>query len=158
MVASSGLYTNLAAFLDTIAISEIGTELLKVSDNGYNVLVGATAAHPLLFHDYTKHPNILNAACNSTAAGRYQLLHRFYVAYTKLLNLDSFIPVNQDLIAIQQIKESGALSEILIGRFANAVRLCSHIWASLPGNPYGQHANDIDMLQESYLSAGGKLS
>jgi len=49
---------NRCAFLDMIAHSEIGPELLAVSDDGYDVLVGSTAAHPLLFKDYRTHPNM----------------------------------------------------------------------------------------------------
>ena len=66
--------SNEKAFLDMIAFSEIGTALLVKSDNGYNVLVGSTAAKPLLFDSYADHPRIYNKQFNSTAAGRYQLL------------------------------------------------------------------------------------
>ena len=62
---------NQKAFLDMIAFSEIGPALLAKSDDGYDVLVGSTPDRPLLFTSYAEHPNILNAACNSTAAGRY---------------------------------------------------------------------------------------
>ncbi|TPQ32162.1 glycoside hydrolase, partial [Burkholderia ubonensis] len=34
---------NRVAFLDTVAVSEIGAALLAKSDDGYNVLVGSTA-------------------------------------------------------------------------------------------------------------------
>lgn len=149
---------NVVAFLDMIAASEIGTPLLKASDDGYNVLVGATPANPLLFASYATHPNILNAALNSTAAGRYQLLHHWYVAYAQLLHLADFSPVSQDLIAIQQIRERKAIPLILAGQIGAAISACSNIWASLPGNDYGQHQNAVSMLTAAYQGAGGMVA
>jgi muramidase (phage lysozyme) len=158
MPQSTDLTANRAAFLDMIAYSEIGPELLKETDNGYNVLVGATPGKPLTFSGYATHPNWFNRACNSTAAGRYQLLHRYFVYYSDLLNLADFSPVAQDKIALQQIKERGALQHIDAGDFAHAVTLCSNIWASLPGNTYGQHQNPIAHLQLAYQNAGGTVA
>lgn len=149
---------NVGAFLDMIAGSEIGNALLMQSADGYNVLVGSTPMHPLLFTSYATHPNILNKATNSTAAGRYQLLHRYYEAYSKQLDLTDFTPASQDTIAIQQIKECHALPLIEAGRLTEAIAACAHIWASLPGAGYGQHENKVAMLEASYRNAGGKLA
>lgn len=149
---------NQKAFLDMIAFSEIGPELLAVSDNGYDVMVGSTPDHPLLFTSYASHPNVLNRKLNSTAAGRYQVLHRYALAYTKQLHLPDFGPDSQDAIALQQIKESHALDDIEAGRFDTAVAKCAHIWASLPGAGYGQHENKVDALRAAYVAAGGTLA
>ena len=149
---------NRCAFLDMVAFSEIGAALLKETDDGYNVLVGATSARPLTFSGYATHPNWFNKACNSTAAGRYQLLHRYFVFYADLLALSDFSPESQDKIALQQIKERGALAHIDAGDFSTAVQLCSNIWASLPGNTYGQHQNTLAYLQLAYQQAGGTVA
>jgi muramidase (phage lysozyme) len=149
---------NVCAFLDMIALSEIGASLLAKSDDGYNVLVGSTPAKPLLFSSYAMHPNVLNAACNSTAAGRYQLLFRWFKPYADQLKLPDFGPISQDLIALQQIKERRAIPLIQAGQFAAAVSACSNIWASLPGNSYGQHQNQLAALQASYADAGGRVA
>lgn len=149
---------NLRAFLDMIAVSELGAKLIKMSDNGYNVIVGSTPANPILFHDYSDHPRKLvqiKPGLASTAAGRYQLLKRYYDAYKKSLKLPDFSPSSQDAIAIQQIKECRALSDIEAGHVAVAIGKCSHIWASLPGNTYGQHQNSIASLEDAYERAGG---
>ena len=146
---------NLGAFLDMIAHSEIGEGLLAVTDDGYNVLVGSTARRPLTFDSYATHPNKLSYTHNSTAAGRYQLLHRYYVAYSKSLNLPDFSPHSQDCIAIQQIKECHAIPLIESGKFSEAVAACAHIWASLPGAGYGQHENTLAALEIAYRNAGG---
>jgi muramidase (phage lysozyme) len=145
------------AFLDMIAYSEIGPKLLSTSDNGYNVLVGGT-----LFHGYADHPRKLvdlpRLRIKSTAAGRYQLLSRYFDAYKKLLKLPDFSPASQDAIALQQIKERRALADIEAGNFAAAVAKCKNIWASLPGAGYGQHENGIEKLQAAFVAAGGKLA
>lgn len=148
---------NRGAFLDMIAISEIGKDLLAVSDDGYNVLVGSTASHPILFKSYDDHPRILNLPLNSTAAGRYQLLARYYDDYADLLDLDDFTPASQDAIALQQIKERGALPHIDSGDIAAAIALCNNIWASLYGSPYHQHTNDLQSLTSAYTESGGTL-
>lgn len=149
---------NRCAFLDMLAFSEIGPALLAVTDNGYNVLVGSTPQNPLTFSDYSTPPNILNPKFNSTAAGRYQVLHRYAVAYIAQLGLPGFGPLSQDLIALQQIREQKALPDIDCGNFAQAVAACSNIWASLPGNTYGQHQNAIANLQAAYQAAGGTVA
>ncbi len=147
--------SNLSAFLDVIAWSEVGPALLAVSDDGYNVIVGSTATHPILFHDYSTHPNRL--VHGSTAAGRYQELYRNWVAYKSLLNLPDFGKLSQDRIAIRQIEERQAFDDVVAGRFADAIHKCSNIWASFPGNNYGQHAHTLADLQNAYTQAGGTV-
>lgn len=146
---------NLRAFLQTISHSE-GTDIIPNSDGGYRALVGGGT-----FPSYSDHPNILvklNDHLSSTGAGKYQILHRFWVAYKSLLNLPDFSPASQDTVAIQQIKESHALDDIEAGCFDIAVKKCAHIWASLPGSTYGQHTNNIDDLRTAYINYGGKLA
>lgn len=149
---------NRVAFLDMIASSEIGAALLAVTDDGYNVLVGSTPAAPLTFPSYAAPPDIYNAAMNSTAAGRYQVLNRYAVVYIVQLGLHDFSPVSQDLIALQQMRERSALPLIDAGNLQAAIQACSNIWASLPGNDYGQHQNAVSALQAAYLLAGGTLA
>jgi muramidase (phage lysozyme) len=153
---------NLRAFLTTIATSEIGARLLAASDNGYNVLVGSTADHPRLFSSYVDHPRQLidlpRLGIKSTAAGRYQLLARYFDPYKKQLGLRDFSPASQDAIAVQQIRERGALADIEAGRFDIAATKCRGTWASLPGAGYGQHENALVDLRRAYLKAGGQLA
>lgn len=149
---------NLKAFLDMIAWSEIGPQVLAGSDNGYNVLVGSTPTHILTFPSYAAHPNILNEKLNSTAAGRYQILHRYFIVYQQRLHLPDFSPANQDAAAIQQITESHAIATIDAGDIVTAIGQCSHIWASLPGNTYGQRTNTLTDLQDAFTGAGGILT
>ena len=149
---------NEKAFLDTIAYSEVGPELLAASDNGYNVLVGSTASHPLFFDSYVDHPNVYNKTFNSTAAGRYQIIYKYWVGYKKMLELPDFGPDSQDQVAMQYLKECHALDDINAGNFASAIAKTAHIWASFPGAGYGQHENDIGDLQVAFTTAGGTLA
>lgn len=147
--------SNLQAFLDMLAWSE-GTSRIKGSDNGYNVVVGGT-----LFTGYADHPrkmiNLPNLGIKSTAAGRYQLLSRYYDAYKKQLGLNDFSPSSQDAVAIQQIKERRALPDIESGDIKAAITKCSNIWASLPGAGYGQHEHKVDDLVNKFISYGGSI-
>lgn len=149
---------NLKAFLDMIAHSEIGTKLLARSDNGYNVIVGGA-----LFHNkYVDHPRILvkppKIPVASTAAGRYQILARYFDVYKKQLVLHDFSPEAQDAIAIQLIRECKALEDIEAGRISSAINKCRSRWASLPGAGYGQHENRAEDLIAAYTKAGGTLT
>ena len=146
---------NRKAFLDALAWSE-GTT--KYGDqNGYNVLVGGET-----FDSYADHPRksiwLPKLGIFSTAAGRYQLLARYFDAYKKLLRLSDFSPESQDAIALQQIKECRALPLIDAGDFEAACNRVGNIWASLPNNNYGQHQQKMADLVKAYLNAGGQLA
>lgn len=157
---------NLQAFLTMIAVSE-GTA--SIGDRGYNCIVGSRVGRALLFTSYADHPRIkvqLRAddpstlrddALWSTAAGRYQILARYFDAYRKTLGLPDFSPASQDKIAVQMIREQKALDDIELGRLVVAIDRCKNIWASLPGAGYGQHENALDKLAHAYTQNGGTL-
>lgn len=151
-----GISANLSAFLQMIKGSE-GVLRVQGNDDGYNVLVGGT-----LFYSYADHPRLLVALPNlnikSTAAGAYQLLSRYFDAYKTQLHLFDFSPIAQDTIAVQQIKECLALTDIEDGAIDVAVGKCAHIWASLPGAGYGQRENQLGSLLAMYRKAGGIIS
>jgi muramidase (phage lysozyme) len=150
---------NLKAFLDTIAWSEIGPALLKASDNGYNVIVGSTAFHPILFSDYSHHPQLHSMVCNSDAAGRYQFLGRYWPAYKAQLSLPDFGPESQDRWCIQLIGECRARDHVEAGRIEVAIAKCSR-WESLPytGRRSSQPVHLISDLLDAYQRAGGQLA
>ena len=152
---------NLISFLDMIAWSEIGTELLAVSDNGYDVIVGARPAMPILFTNYADHPRIavqIRPGLVSTAAGRYQVLKRIFDHYKKALNLHDFSPASQDAIAVQLIKECRAMADIEAGRIELAIIRCRSRWASFPMAGHGQHEHKMAALIAAYRNAGGELA
>ena len=146
------------AFLDMLAWSE-GTDNGRqpTKNHGYDVIVGGA-----LFSDYSDHPRQLvdlpRLKIKSTAAGRYQLLARYWDAYRKQLGLKDFSPASQDAVALQQIKERRALELIDSGDIRQAIDRCSNIWASLPGAGYGQFEHKADSLIAKFKEAGGTVN
>ena len=61
---------------------------------------------------------------------------RWWDAYRAALGLKDFSPKSQDAVALQQIKERGALPMIDRGDIRQAIDRRSNIWASLPGASY----------------------
>ena len=57
-------------------------------------------------------------------------------------------------MALQQIKERGALPMIDRGDIRQAIDRCSNIWASLPGAGYGQFEHKADSLIANSKEAG----
>ena len=125
----------------------------KTRNHGYDVIVGGE-----LFTDYSDHPRklvTLNPKLKSTGAGRYQLLSRWWDAYSSLAW--KTLPKSQDAVALQQIKERGALPMIDRGDIRQAIDRCSNIWASLPGAGYGQFEHKADSLIAKFKEAGGTV-
>ena len=88
------------------------------TDNGRQaeIMVIGVIVGGELFTDYSDHPRklvTLNPKLKSTRAWDcYQLLSRWWDAYRKRLGLKDFSPKSQDAVALQQIKERGALPMI----------------------------------------------
>lgn len=103
----------MCAFLDMLAVSE-GTSTDPDSDDGYNVIVGGA-----LFIGYADHPRRLELprlGISSTAAGRYQLLARYFDAYRKQLSLSDFL----------RSRRTASQSS----RFASAARSTASTWVA----------------------------
>ena len=95
------------AFLDMLAWSE-GTDngRQKTRNHGYDVIVGGE-----LFTDYSDHPRklvTLNPKLKSTGAGRCNFFP-VVGCLPQAAWLKDFSPKSQDAVALQQIKERGAL-------------------------------------------------
>ena len=142
------------AFLDMLAWSE-GTDngRQKTRNHGYDVIVGGE-----LFTDYSDHPRklvTLNPKLKSTGAGRYQLLPVGGMPTASSLP-ERLLSESQDAVALQQIKERGALPMIDRGDIRQAIDRCSNIWASLPGAGYGRWSK-ADSLIAKFKEAGGTV-
>ncbi len=142
---------SLEKFLSLIAYAE-GT--YHIGDRGYNCIIGSTKKKPILFTDYREHPRkgvfVRRLGIYSTAAGRYQILLRYYRAYKRRLSLKDFSPASQDAIAVQMIKEQGALDDIHKGKIQEAILKCHKIWASFPGSPHKQSKITMKELLDFY--------
>jgi muramidase (phage lysozyme) len=155
---------NVCAFLDMLAFSELGRQLLSLpaGDDGYRIIVGSTPARPITFANYADHPRqsiVLNAGLRSTAAGRYQFLAGTWDGLARALKLRDFSPVNQDHACIELLRQSGALPHVVAGTIPRAVEIAAAIqrdnviWASLPGSPYNQRTNKLMDLLRAYGEA-----
>jgi muramidase (phage lysozyme) len=147
----------MCAFLDMIALSEIGRSMLDATDDGYNVLVGSKPTHLSLFNSYEKHPArfvyLPKYGVKSSAAGRYQFLLKTWNSLQVQLKLPDFGPLSQDIGAIELIRGRGAKTYVEQGRPELAIVICSQEWASLPGAGYGQPENKLTDLLNAYDEA-----
>ena len=137
---------NVKAFLDTIAWAE-GT----ARPDGYRLLF--TGAK---FSSLADHPREIRCELSGTqrrcssAAGRYQFLETTWDEVALELGLTDFSPFSQDLAAIELIKRNGALVDVELRRFESAIGKLAPIWASLPGNGYGQPQKSTKELKAVY--------
>ena len=114
----------------------VGVELdngrQKTGNHGYDVIVGGE-----LFTDYSDHlanllpnPNSNHEAPDATSFSPVGgCLTASSLAWKTSLR-------KADVVALQQIKERGALPMIDRGDIRQAIDRCSNIWASLPGAGY----------------------
>ena len=82
---------------------------------------------------------------------------RWWDAYRKQQRKEETSLESQDAVALQQIKERGALPMIDRGDIRQAIDRCSNIWASLPGAGYGQFEHKADSLIAKFKEAGGTV-
>lgn len=158
---------NQAAFLMAIRHAE-GT----AGADGYRVMFGGA-----LFDSFSDHPRRAFKFTDqagrelwTTAAGAYQFMavsplpgggvtrSDTWDRIKRKLGLRDFSPESQDAAALALIDEAGALADVQMGRFADAVRKVRGIWASLPGAGYDQPERALAWLQARYTEAGGTLA
>jgi len=110
-------------FLDDIGRSE-GAD--------YNTLVGGSH-----IKDLSRHPNkvgLTTKAGPSTAFGKYQIVHSTHKSkLAKYADLD-YSPENQDLRAVELLRQTGALDALLKDDRDTAIKKAGREWASLPGS------------------------
>ena len=97
--------------------------------------------------DYSDHPRklvTLNPKLKSTGAG-LQKLSRWWDAYRKQLGLKDFSE-KSDAVALQQIKERGALPMIDRGDIRQAIDHYPYIWTAAPGAALWSDEHKADSL------------
>lgn len=132
-------------FLDVLARGEGTAEL---GDNGYNVAFGGGTfnnydAHPRQLHTFRQTDGTTN---QTTAAGRYQILAKTEQGLARQLGTKDFTPETQDKMAIELIRQNGALDNVLTGDYAGAINKLGKVWASLPSSPYAQPKRTMSEL------------
>lgn len=129
-------HPNVRRYLDLIAQAE-GTA--RHADP-YRVAFGGST-----IPDLSRHPGIARRfqqtdgkANTTTAAGKYQFLRSTWNDVAGTLGLTDFTARSQDLGALELMRRSGSLDDVLRGDYASAVRKDGRTWASLPSSPYPQ--------------------
>lgn len=139
---------NVRAFLDAVAVAEIGEK--GADQGGYGYLIGddikgkesfdpnKLGSHPGKRVRYGKGKNQV-----SSATGRYQTMD--FVAKEEFgrLGLRDFKPQSQEILAVSRMMYRGILDDVKKGNFGSVITRkgnmdASSEWASLAGNPYGQ--------------------
>lgn len=134
---------SVVSFLDLIAFSE-GTS----HKNGYYALFGGKKS----FSSTHRHPHTVicrksrGKKLYSSAAGRYQIIAPTWKRIARDYKLKDFSPFNQDIAAIALLDKCGCIGDILVGNITKALEKACHIWASLPGSPYGQPTRSLQDL------------
>lgn len=160
-IASMSTETNVAAVLAAIRFAE-GTS----SANGYRYLFGSLPGREKLFDSFADHPRVRTYETHdnfirngkldyTTAAGAYQITATTFDRLRKKLGTQGFTPAVQDAMAIELMREAGALTDARAGRFDAAVARLGGIWASLPSATYGQPTRTLTAMREAYRGAGG---
>ena len=144
------------AFLDMLAWSE-GTDngRQKTRNHGYDVIVGGE-----LFTRLLRSPSQTCHAKPKTQINRRRTLPASFPLVGCLPQAawpERLLSESQDAVALQQIKERGALPMIDRGDIRQAIDRCSNIWASLPGAGYGQFEHKADSLIAKFKEAGGTV-
>ncbi|HSX21526.1 MAG TPA: glycoside hydrolase family 104 protein [Gaiellaceae bacterium] len=145
------------ALLDTIALCEFGSAMLRESDDGYDLIVGSLPGHLHRITSYADHPQIFvdlpKYGVTSSAAGRYQFLAKTWDGLVRQYAFPDFSPESQDLGAIALVRERGALTLLDTGRVELAIQACHGVWASLPGATYGQQVRSMAFCMAAYQAA-----
>ena len=98
----------------------------KTRNHGYDVIVGGE-----LFTDYSDHPSQTCHAKPKTQINRRRTLPASFPLVGCLPQAawpERLSPKSQDAVALQQIKERGALPMIDRGDIRQAIDRCSNIW------------------------------
>ena len=115
------------AFLDKALAWSEGTDngRQKTRNHGYDVIVGGE-----LFTDYSDHPQTCHAKPKTQINRRRTLPASFPLVgcLPQAAWPERFSPKSQDAVALQQIKERGALPMIDRGDIRQAIDRCSNIW------------------------------
>ena len=101
----------------------------------YDVIVGGElfTDYPITLANLSRQTQNSNQQAPDAASASFPLVG----CLPQAVYLKDF-PKSQDAVALQQIKERGALPMIDRGDIRQAIDRCSNIWASLPGAGYGR--------------------
>ncbi len=159
---------NVWAALQTISQSEgtNGNYQLAVygtvkSSPVFPQLVGrkGTKENPVLLPHLRQYPRLLVAFNSkgeeSSAVGKYQILRKTYAGAAATMGLTDFSEKTQDLLAVELMRQRGAIPFLLNGDIKTALDKIKHEWASIAGAGYGQGEHSIATLEKWFNDAVG---
>ena len=148
------------AFLDMISFSEGNTAYDSLFGNDHRT-----------FTDRSTHPGNHGQLFQGTpggAAGRYQIMPRTYHNLNRLLGPYTMSDRDQDLMAVELIREGPALEQIMAGNIDEAISRLGRrrAWTSFPvlengawqRNPSRQFTRNIEDLRARYQQALNRYS
>ena len=112
---------NIKAFLDLISFAE-GNTTYKTHYGFKNKLFNPRKEFPC--------KRVRVWGITSSACGKFMIMDFTYWRLKEKMGIKGFSPRNQDLMAIELIKEAGAYDDILRGDIEKAIIKCSGVWAS----------------------------
>ena len=127
----------------------------KTRNHGYDIIVGRE-----LFTDYLDHPRklvTLNQNSNQQAPDATGFTFPLVGCLPQAAWPERLSPKSRDAVALQQIKERGALPMIDRGDIRQAIDRYLVLWASLPGAGCGQFEHEADNLIAKFKEAGGTV-
>jgi muramidase (phage lysozyme) len=149
---------NVAAFLSMIKAAEgtAGANEYYTLFGGHSTLELDTHPEVRTYGDWTAAPGLEY----TTAAGAYQITATTWKRLAAKLGLADFSPETQDRMAVELLREAGALELVKAGRFDDAVAKVAPVWASLPGSPHAakQKTRSRDFVLQAYEGAGGAVA
>ena len=136
-------------------VSKFLNFLGNAEDADYNTIVGGGS-----FSDFSKHPGVVGTTTSegpSTAAGKYQITHTTYKTYADKLGITDFSPESQDKIALELIKDKGAMKDVESGNYDAAIKKLGSTWASLPSSPYKQGKRSQEWVNDQLGTTKGSF-
>jgi muramidase (phage lysozyme) len=147
-------HPNVRRYLDVIAQAEGTASHADPYRVGFG---GSTIA------DLARHPGIAKRfkqtdgkTNRTTAAGKYQFLARTWNDVAGKLGLNDFSPRAQDLGAMELMRRSGSLDDVLRGDYAQAIHKDGRTWASLPSSPYAQPKRSQGFIDSALQRDGAR--
>jgi muramidase (phage lysozyme) len=141
---------NVRKYLSMIQQSE-GSKGYEYGFN--NTKLKSMADHPMTSHGFKETDGKSNT---TTAAGAYQFLGKTWTGLKGKLSLEDFGHKSQDAAAVELLRESGALENVMNGEWGSALAKTGRIWASLPTSPYKQPKRSSEFVYSALGEAPPK--
>ncbi len=155
--------SNIQAFLLTIRKGEgtLGSDGYYKHFNGGFINTLAVRPPHTMYTATHKKENGEEETIYSSAVGAYQFLNsekkHYWDDRANRFGWTDILPTHQDIAALSQIDDKGAIQDILNGDIIRAINKTNGVWASLPGAKYNQPTQKLASALSFFKDQGGKL-